>query len=486
MENMMKKVLGALLTAVVVIGCGGGGGGGVVAGIDRIGFSSGSVTGFGSIFVNGVEFETDTAEFNIDDDSVSSSQDDLNVGDIVIVTFDPDVPGIANGVFSDEAVEGPIDSFNTIINMINCDLVIAGQCVLVDGATSFDDSISPASLAGLSQGQFVEVHGLFDSEGNIRATRIEPKPAGSEVEVHGEVSMLNTVNQTFEINSLTVDYGTVPAIIDDDFPNMMFTEGDLVEVKGINFSVGGALLATKVEPDGLDAAGIDPDDFDEIEVEVEGFITRFVSETDFDVAGFPVTTNGSTVYEGGLASDLALNVKIEVEGDLNGAQVLVAKKVDIRRGNDLRVVAQVDQDPVGDTMVLLGITVRVDVQTRLEDKSDAKVEPFGLINIVAGDYVEVRGGADPTGGANAILASRLERDDLPNPANSDTELRGFIDGLVLPDSFTIAGVTVVTNGGTLFSGVAGVGNLQIGDLVDINGTETGQTTLTADEVQLEN
>lgn len=486
MNNNIKTLV-TLMTSALVFGCGGGGGGGSgFAGIDRIGVSSGTVTGFGSIFVNGVEFETDSAEFNIDDDSAGSSQDDLDVGDIVIVTFDPSAPGVASGVFSDEAVEGPIDSFTTVLNAVSCDLVIAGQCVLVDGATSFDDRISPASLAGLSQGQFVEVHGLFDSDGNIRATRIEPKPAGGEIEVHGVVSMLDTVNQTFAINALTVDYGAVPAVIDDDFPGMMFAEGDRVEAKGLSFDLSGNLLATKVEPDGLAAAGVNPDNFDEVEIELEGFITRFSSANDFDVAGFPVTTTTATVYEGGLASNLALNVKVEVEGELNGAGVLVASKVDIRRGNDLRVAAQVDQDPVGDTLVLLGITVRVDAQTRIEDKSAAELEPFSLSNIVAGDYVEVRGGVDPAGGVDAILAGRLERDDLPNPANSDTELRGFVDGISAPDSFTIAGVTVVTNGGTSFVGIAGVGGLRIGDLVDVNGTEIAQTTVVAEEVQREN
>jgi len=480
MENMMKKALGALLTAVVVIGCGGGGGG-VVAGIDRIGFSSGSVTGFGSIFVNGVEFETDTAEFNIDDDSVGSSQDDLDVGDIVIVTFDPDVPGIASTIFSDEAVQGPIDS----INSMNSEITVAGQTVLIDGSTSFDDSINPPSLDGLSQGQFVEVHGLFDANGDIRATRIEPKPLGSEVEVHGTVSGLNTGTMQFMINALTVDYSTADT---GDLSGGMPSEGDLVEAKGA-INMGGTLVATKVEPDGLNAAGIDLDEFDDIEVEIEGLITRFNSETDFDVSGFPVTTNSGTVFEGGVAGDLGLNVKVEAEGKLNGSGVLVADKIDIRRGNDLRITALVDQVPPGsapNTLVILGITVEVDDLTRFEDKSDEELEPFGLDDISVGNYVEVRGGAVP--GSSNLIASLLEREDIPNPPGSETELRGIVETVDPPSSsFTIAGVTIVTDGGTSFAPpLTGVDDLQPGDLVDVDGTETGETELTAEEVTLEN
>jgi hypothetical protein len=505
MDTKLLKFIPSILIAAAVIGCtggGGGSGGGQTAGIERLGVSSGTVTGFGSIFVNGVEFETDSAEFDIDEDASGSSQDDLDVGDTVIVTFDPAAAGsVAQTVFSDEAVEGPIDS----INAPDCGLVVAGQCVLIDAGTSFDDSIPTASIDGLNPGDFVEVSGLFDSSDGvsldrIRATRIELKPSvPGEVEVHGEVSALNAGNMTFMINDLEVDFGAVPAIIDDDFPGMTFANGDFVEVKGTNFDGGGALLATKIEPDGpgLAAGGIDLDAFDEVQVELEGFITRYVSAADFDVAGFPVTTNGMTVFEGGTAADLGLNVKVEVEGNVID-DVLVADKVDIRRANKLRVTAlvdDVDPDPMNPqigTLVVLGITVRVDALTRVEDKSDADIESFDLSLLNVNDYVEVRGGADPAGGAD-IVAGLLEREDPPNVPGEDTEIRGFVDTVAQP-SFTIAGVTIETSGGTVFRDAAGtsIGGtaffnaLQPGDLVDADGFESSQTTLMAEEVEFEN
>jgi hypothetical protein len=229
MNNRLIKIFLTLVSATLVMSCGGGGGGGVAGGgggggggttpgIDRLGVASGVVSGFGSIFVNGVEFETDSAEFEIDDDSVSSSQDDLNVGDTVIVTFDPDVAGnVAQTVFSDDLVEGPIDSIDPV-------LVVAGQTVLVDAATSFDDSLPIPSLAGLMVGDFIEVNGLFDSNGDIRATRIEP--GVGEVEVHGVISGLDTGAQTFAINNLVVNYDG-NTVIDDNFPGgSMFATGD--------------------------------------------------------------------------------------------------------------------------------------------------------------------------------------------------------------------------------------------------------------------
>jgi hypothetical protein len=48
------------------------------------------------------------------------------------------------------------------------------------------------------------------------------------------------------------------------------------------------------------------------------------------VAGTPVTTTGSTRFEGGIATDLANNVKVEAEGTWNGSR-LVASKIEFKR-----------------------------------------------------------------------------------------------------------------------------------------------------------
>ena len=486
MNHVKIRMFLVALTALVVAGCGGGGGGaGPSGGIDRLGVSTGTVTGFGSIIVNGVRYETSSASFDIDDDASGSSQDDLSVGDIVVVTFDTGNPTVAVTVIGDEAVEGPVNSVNVAAGSLS----VAGQTVLIDAGTSFDDSNGVQSLADFQQDDFVEVSGFFDADGTIRATRIEKKAISGESEVHGIVS--GKTASTFMINALEINYTNVPAIIDDDFPGGTFNNGDVVEVKGTNF-LGATLLATKVEPDGLGVGeggtGIELEDFDD--AEIEGFITRFASARDFDVTGVPVTTNSDTEFEGGTAADLGLNVKVEVEGAFNTAGVLVADKVDIRRSNDLRVVALVDAvDTDARTLSVLGISARVDAQTRLEDKSDADLEPFALDDISVGNYVEIRGGVDP--GAADILALIVEREDVPDVAGEDTELRAQVEVINRP-LLTVAGVTVDTSGAefrnvsdALISADTFFATVQVGDLVDADGFQTGPASLDADEVELE-
>ncbi len=475
--------------AVTLLGCGGGGGSDSTpvitpppppppsGGIGRNGIAFGPVSNFGSIVVNGVTYNTDAATFTIND--AAGTQDDLRVGDVVTVkgTIDDNgTTGTADTVSFDDLVKGPVDSIDTAGNS----LVVLGQTVLVSPDTSFDDSFSPASLDGVSVGQIVEVSGQIDANDNIVATRIEPKPAGTQFEVHGTVSALDAAQMQFALRGLIVDFSGATL---DNFPSGQISNGDFVEAKGSSLGAAGELVATRVELESI-VPGANAGD----RVEVEGFITRFVSSTDFDVASIPVTTNASTVFEGGVAADLGLNVKVEVEGDIDANGLVTATKVDIRRAKAVRATANVDSvDSANNSLVVLGITVTVDALTRLEDKSNADVDPLNIADINVGDYIEVRGGELPAGSGD-ILATILERED------PDTEaiLQGFVETVSDP-SYTVLGVTINTNGGTVFRDENDVAisasdffsRVAVNSLVKAEGSEDTATSITATEVEFE-
>jgi hypothetical protein len=424
-----------------------------------------------------VRYETDAATFTIND--AAGTQDDLRVGHVVSIvgTIDSSgTTGSATEVAFDDSVKGPVDS----INLAAGSIVVLGQVILVSPDTSFDDSISPASLDGITVGQIVEVSGQFDANGNIVATRIEAKPVGTMFEVHGIVAELDAANLRFNLNGLVVDYSGAML---DNFTNGQIADGDFVEAKGMSLGGGGELIATQVELENFLPGGDNGD-----HVEIEGFITRFVSAQDFDVAGVPVTTNANTSFEGGVAADISLNVKVEAEGDLDSNGTIVADKIDIRRSKAVRVNANVDSvNSANNSLVILGFTVNVDELTRLEDKSSADVDPLTLAAVNAGDYLEIRGSEFPAG-SGAILATILERED------TDTEaiLQGYVETVADP-SFTTLGVSIETNGATIFrdendiviSSADFFGRLAVNDLVKAKGSEVSDTTITATEVEFE-
>jgi len=427
---MKPTKLLAMLGMGMIAACGGGGGGGQVAGIDGGGtptpvatvVSKGTITGFGSVIVNGVHYDSNGADITIDDNPGLES--DLAVGDIVVVkgTLNSSgTSGSADSIDFDDAVEGPISA----IDLAGGTITVLGQTVVIDDLTSFDDRISPPTIGGLAQDDVVEVAGFFLTDGSISATRIEPKPAGGEFEVTGIVGSLTATS--FQLNSLVVDFSSAML---DNFPGGAPAEGQPVEVKGTELGGAGQLIASRVEFKGNELAGSAGDRY-----EVEGYISNFDSPAQFEVDGVPVTTNGSTTYENGAVGELADDRKIEVEGDLNAAGVLVAEKIEFKLGTFIRIEAPVE-DVKAATLTLLGVVVNVNVATRFEDKSDARVTQFDLADVNIGDYVAIRGYEDSSG----VVATLLERDD----ARNDVSLRGFIESVSDPQ-FAILGVTIVTD-----------------------------------------
>jgi len=475
---MKTCLLSALASALALSACGGGGGQ-QTAGIDGGGtpapaplvvvVSQGTITGIGSVIVNGVTYDTGSAAFTIDGNS--GSQADLAVGQVIVVrgTLNANATsGVAATVTYEDAVEGPVSSIDLVANT----LIVLGQLVRIDVDTSFDDNITPGSLEGISVGDLIEVSGFHLADGSISATRIESKPAGQELEITGIVS--NAGVNTFEINGFVVDYSSAML---DGFPGGAPENDQLVEAKGMTLGPAGELLATLVEFE--DGSFGDDGDI----AELEGFITRFdaATPTDFDVSGVPVITNAQTVFENGTIADLALNRKVEVEGDVNASGVLVADSVEIKASGFIRAESLVESVQATQ-LTVLGIVINVNGATRFEDKSDTNLESFGIGDINVDDYVVIRGYEDSSG----IVATLLEREDF----DGEVSLRGFVDSVNDPE-FTILGTTVIT-GATEFRAIdetpipAATFFAQAnGKLVEAKGTLNG-SSISAAEVSFEN
>ena len=461
-----------LVGALAIASCGGDGES--VAGIDSRGsptpsasvFAKGSISGFGSVIVNGVTYDTNSATFTID--GSLGTQADLAVGDVVVIQATASGNGapVASSVTFDDAVQGPISA----IDLGAETLTVLGQLVRVDGATSFDDSINPRSLDGLSVNNIVEVSGFFLTDGSISATRIELKTLGDELELTGIVS--NTGGGTFEINGFVVDFNTATL---EDFPNGTPEDGQRVEAKGNGLGGSGELVATRVQYKDSEL-GEDGDD-----AEVEGFITVFNSAANFEVEGIRVTTNAQTVYENGSSADLAQDRKIEVEGSINASGAIVADSVEFRASAALRVEALVDDIQAGQ-LTMLGIDIRVNDATRYED-SVLDLESFGFSDISVGDYLEIRGYEDQDG----FVATQIDRDDF----RGDVAVRGFVNSVAEPD-LVILGVTISTSAATSFTDNDGVTDLTAaeffgqadGRLVEASGSLLG-AVINADEVEFE-
>src|SRR5262245_1957765 len=234
--HITRAALVALLLAITACS---GGSGNSLAGIEGTGFAQGTITGFGSIFVNGIEFSTAGASISIDGRNATESE--LRVGQVVSIAGrinDDGRTGTATTVVADDQLEGPVQSIDTAAGTF----VAMGRTVHVDGGTSFDSGLT--GLVDLHVGDVVEVSGFLDAANEIRATRIERKAPGGEFEITGTITSVDTANKIFNIGDLAVDYSGATL---NDLPGGTPAVSQLVEVKGSGYTAAGVLLSTRVE-----------------------------------------------------------------------------------------------------------------------------------------------------------------------------------------------------------------------------------------------
>ncbi|MDE2219780.1 MAG: hypothetical protein KGJ52_05305 [Gammaproteobacteria bacterium] len=481
--EIMKAFLLSITTLLVLAACGGGSmpSSTVQPAMQGVA-TSGTITAFGSVYVNGVRYDVSAATIRKNDRSVMQSA--LAVGEVALVRGHQSAQtgqGTADSVEVEDNVVGPIAT----IDVAGGKLTVLGQTVLVTANTSFDMGITPADLTGLMTGDAVEISGFADANGVITATRIGRAEAGEPLQVLGTVAGFDAANHVFMINGLKVDF-TAASV--SGFTAGAPANGDLVVVRGTAFdATTTTLTATEVLRAHTDPRESGDGQHSETGVvELEGLIMNFASATDFEVDGAKVTTTTSTVYKGGTAADLANNVRVEVRGSLDANKVLVADEIDIHRIAAIELESTASSvDAANHTLQLLGVTVTVDAHTRFEDKSSAHVQMFTLQDVAVGDTIEVRGYESPAGSGH-ILATRLER----LPPSMQVEVRGPFTATT-PPQFAIMGVVVDTTGAAFGSDNSHVSLTAsdffmqaVGRIVEVKGTLSG-AIVTASEVTIE-
>ncbi len=428
MRHNIYKAKGPVVSAILLIliiglyACGNSGGGGITTaggGIGGTGKSVGTVTAFGSIFVNSIEYETTGVPIIVNGVTVNESA--LDIGMKVEVTSEN---GKAISITYESEIKGPVESN---FDPATSSFTVMGQTIIVD-VTTIHIGINSAS--DLVQNiDNVEVSGFFDANGNIRATYVERKNPGLlNFSIKGTVSQIISPTR-FKINSLTIDYTNIqnpPAI----------TIGSFIHAEGTMPS--SILIATELELEDELPHGTPGE-----EIEFQGLITQLSSQSDFTVNGQRVLTNAQTIFENGTASDIVINVLVEVEGSIDSNGNLIAEEIEFRfiENRVIEIEGHVDTGGVNttdSTVSIFGLTLHITSGTIMKDESSAEVQSFSLINISEGDFLEIDGFVNNEGD---YIASKLEREDSPMESGKD-RLQGPVDSENPNNSLEILGITV--------------------------------------------
>jgi len=449
--------------------------------------SKGVITGFGSVYVNGIKFETNSSGFSVDDQS-DNDQSNLRVGMMVTIKGAVNADGTtgsASFIQYDNELKGPItniSAFNT--TTLERTFTVLGKTITVNADTIYDDDADDLALtsATLANGNVIEVSGLTTASG-ITATHIEGQSATlagytGKIEMLGSVASLtgtDLTNIAFTINGFNIV--TDASTVLDDLTLNDLADGVFIEVKGTLNGGGTRLTATKIE-----AKKVGLDDADE--AEIKGVITEYNStDKTFKVQGQMVDASNATLFPTTLA--LADGLTVEAEGSIV-AGVLKASKVK-QKGNKIKIEAAITAvDTTAGTITFnfngTDVVVRVNAQTKMKDSVN-NTQPFTLANINVGDFVKMKAFDDGTTTINAIKLELKTSDDI--------KIEGGITAFdatantitLLGVNFDLSSAVFNTDSSSVSVDASFYSNISIGQFVKIKDNVASDGTI--DEIELE-
>jgi len=458
-----------LLAGLSLVACGGGSSnnatpGGGPAPADPVAITAvGSITGFGSVFVNGTKYEVESDTVIAIEDELETMGDDSNLrlGMKVRVTA-----SATNGVRSadrieyDDDVEGPIGSLSPDgIDPSIGTFDVIGVTIEVDAKTVFDndvgnnDGIAGIDFRDLAVGMVVEVSG-YPTDNGFLATRVDrefdavggdpvvgdPDVDGDEIEIKGPVESVAADQVRVNGIDFSVDTGTIfedGLMLNDDLMGMF------VEVKA-DFLAGGGYRAVRIErEDGFE----DEDHVGEFEIEgVLQAVDTSASPNTFTIIGITVPVTDASSLEA------LVGMRVEIKGSFNADDVLVLREAGQDIDDNVRtedLVAMVDITAVNFT-TRLGLVIAPTGGSSVQDDAEGDgghltSEQF-VNRLQIGDRMESRGVENADG---SVTWTRVERDETAaNNNDFECELRGpisSIEGDAASFSFVIQGVKILTD-----------------------------------------
>ncbi|MEQ1686314.1 MAG: DUF5666 domain-containing protein [Burkholderiaceae bacterium] len=387
-RRLTAGVAQLFLVAAVLAGCGGGGSDSSSSDTATA-YSSGPITGFGSVIVNGVRFDDSSARIT-DDDDVAVSRDDLRLGMTAevqgagVTTDSLGRHGRALAIRLGNEIVGPVSAVDATAKT----LTALGQVVDVTDNTLFGERIT-GGLAGIAVGTVIEVNGALNvTTGHYTATRIDVRPNAPYFRVRGVIASLDTTAKTFRIGDALISYAGLAST--DMFASL--ANGLLVRVRLQTTQVDGAWVAARI------AGGVRKIE-NQDEAEIHGLITSFTSATQFSVNGIAVDATNATFPDG--QAGVVLGARVEVEGKAVDG-VIVARKVELQDERELHIRgfelhgSITTIDTTAKTFVLRGVTVNYANAVIYKDgteadlKVGAQVEVKGMLNLDGKTLAAVR------------------------------------------------------------------------------------------------
>ena len=445
-------------------------------GIGGTGIGSGSISGFGSIFVNGIKYDVNSADIFIEGSLASESELDLGMVVSIQGSFDPDsLEGKATQIDYQPNIIGNVDSVNIATKFI----IVEGQTVTVDALTVFHGT----DLVSLTAGTRVTVSGLPNRSGNLVARYVavrsnfqaseigdpnngvssaseptfDPTDSAnfstSSITIEGKVSALDPFSTSFLLGARQVDYSQASVAPD-------------VLANGVKVRVSGDATQTTMAARKISLASPLLSGQDGTVYALDGYVQN-TPNNNILINGNEVLLTAATKVTNGRISTLRQDDHIQVIGRFNSDNSLIAESVTFLNSASVRIEAEIELID-RNRITLAGIPTTVSSRTIMLDSSAERIRRFSTGDLRIGEKLIVHGTSDNN---IEVVLSRLERKDTLQ----NTILEGPVNTITVETSFDILGTTIDTTNISIY---------QDRDGQDISSSEFFNTLLEGDVIQV--
>lgn len=320
----------SLAGSIALTGCGGGSSGSAsstsATPASTETSATGTVTGFGSVVIDGEEYDTSAAVVSTSTDPSTSTE--VPVSDVALgmqVTAQINASGKITTMVYAAATIGRVTASSA------SSITVSGQTVVPSSNPALPTIYSGVgSMADIAVGDMVVVYGVTTGNGTITATRVEVKDpsVATKTRVVGNIGNLDSAAKTFTIGGLTVNYSATTLV-----PSSLSLANDLtVTVWSDSAPTNAGVLTAKV------VAVSNANITDGNSARVGGWVRNYSASNKTFALG-NVSVDASTAkYTNGVAADLANGRALRVTGSFSNNLLKASTIQYIRNLGDSQVV----------------------------------------------------------------------------------------------------------------------------------------------------
>ena len=385
--------IAAASSALILVACGGGGAGTPpqapaapaapappAQGSPTV---AGTVTGFGSIIIDGVRIDDRGIIAMTEDANGAVGKVELKIGQSVEIQHDGKLK--AKQVLVVPAMQGVISAVDPAASTMK----VLGMTVAINTdrasgpVTVFE---APYTFANAKTGDGVEIYGILKTDAagkiQIQATRIEKETLGTIHKLRGKVAGLSTATSTFKIGDLTINYQNVP--VTPASASLSNGADVVVSIPASASLAGGAVTVTAVKVKNH------RDESRDTEAQLRGIVSNVnISAKTFSLDGLQINAAEAKFdHDGKSFADLSIGAYVRVKGVFQTDGSVNARSIALRtvetekvgevelHGSILNFVSNADFSVRGMKMNAATAEIDCPAGTALRNDLQVKIEGF--------------------------------------------------------------------------------------------------------------